>query len=282
MVDKKKNWLDKKMDAMRKRAKKDRSYKKRMVILWAILLTIWAGAVFFLAQFIVFGITQWLIIDTLNFDLNLIVAQTVCMAVSNILALVIVIFVSRKIFKQVVNRDSLGLKGWPTWTDILLSPIGYIVSTIVAALILAIMQQAVPGIDWNQAQDVGFNSLYTQSDKIVTFVALVIVAPITEELLFRGFLYGRLRSRMSAVPAIILVSILFGLLHGQWNVAIVVGVMSVFMCIARELTGTIYAGILMHMLRNGIAYYFLYINPIVGGGVGLAVAPVLLPFLAII
>ncbi|MBO4855684.1 CPBP family intramembrane metalloprotease [Candidatus Saccharibacteria bacterium] len=281
MVEKKKNWLDKKMDAMRKRAKKDRSYNKKIIIAWALLLTVWAGAVFYLSQLVVFSFTQWLI-DTFKWVPNLIVAQTVCMAIANILAFVIVCLVSKKVFKKIVNRDSLGLKGWPTWTDILLSPIGYIVSTIVAAFILLILQKVVPGVDWSQTQDIGFNSLYTHLDRIVTFIALVVVAPITEELLFRGFLYGRLRTKISAVPAIILVSVLFGALHGQWNVAIVVSVMSVFMCIARELTGTIYAGILMHMVRNGIAYYFLYVNPIVGATIGASAVPALLPFLAII
>jgi membrane protease YdiL (CAAX protease family) len=111
---------------------------------------------------------------------------------------------------------------------------------------------------------------------MVAFVALVILAPVTEELIFRGFLYGKLRSRLNAIPAIILVSVLFGVLHGQWNVGVIVCIMSVFMCIARELTGTIYSGILMHMIRNGIAFYLLYVNPIMGAMAGCAT---LWPFL---
>ena len=112
---------------------------------------------------------------------------------------------------------------------------------------------------------------------MVAFVALVILAPVTEELIFRGFLYGKLRSRLSAIPAIILVSVLFGVLHGQWNVGIIVGLMSVFMCLAREITGTIYAGILLHMIRNGVAFYVLYV---MGGAGSFGVAiPLLLPFL---
>jgi hypothetical protein len=55
--------------------------------------------------------------------------------------------------------------------------------------------------------------------------------------------------------------------------------MSIFMCIARELTGTIYAGILMHMIRNGIAFYFLYVNPIAGVAASCVLAPTVLSFL---
>ena len=93
-------------------------------------------------------------------------------------------------------------------------------------------------------------------------------------------MYGKLRSRLSAIPAIIIVSALFGLMHGQWNVGVVVGIMSVFMCIARELTGTIYAGILIHMIKNGVAFYFLYVvNSPVTPAVSGVILPMLLPFL---
>ena len=38
--------------------------------------------------------------------------------------------------------------------------------------------------------------------------------------------------------------------------------MSIVMCAVRELTGTIWGGILIHILKNGIAFYFLFVNPI--------------------
>ena len=57
----------------------------------------------------------------------------------------------------------------------------------------------------------------------------------------------------------LLVSVLFGLVHMQWNVGINVFAMSVVMCALREITGTIYAGILLHMLKNGVAFYLLYV-----------------------
>ena len=155
---------------------------------------------------------------------------------------------------------------------------GYIVSLLGAVAIVYVMQLILPVVNWSETQDVGFNNVVSSMDRIITFVALVILAPLMEELIFRGYLYSRLRGKMSALPAIILVSVLFGVMHGQWNVGIVVGVMSVVLCIAREMTGTIYAGILMHMIRNGIAFYMLYVNPMGLAGFGV-VAPALLPFL---
>ena len=266
-----------KLDGMRKRAKKDEKYKKRLTIFWALAITLWVGFVFFAAQIVVFLIAR-ILINAVNWPINENVAQTVCMVISYALALGVLILVAKKIFSAQVTRDSLGLRGLPTWTDILLSPVGYIVSLLGAVAIVYVMQLILPVVNWSETQDVGFNNVVSSMDRIITFVALVILAPLMEELIFRGYLYSRLRGKMSALPAIILVSVLFGVMHGQWNVGIVVGVMSVVLCIAREMTGTIYAGILMHMIRNGIAFYMLYVNPMGLAGFGV-VAPALLPFL---
>ena len=128
-----------------------------------------------------------------------------------------------------------------------------------AGILMLIMKWLIPGINLEQEQDVGFNNLIGRAEMIEGFIALVIIAPIAEELIFRGWLYGKLRARMTAVSAIIICSVLFGILHGQWNVGITVFAMSVVMCLIRELTGTIWSGILVHMLKNGIAFYLLYV-----------------------
>ena len=53
MAEKKENWFAKKIAATKKRAQKDKKYKKRVIAAWAIALTIWTGAMFFLAQIVV-------------------------------------------------------------------------------------------------------------------------------------------------------------------------------------------------------------------------------------
>ena len=283
MAEKKKNWLTQKIEAIKKRARKDEAYKKRMVVLWAIALTVWVGAIIVVAQFVV-SLVATIIIKGSDavVDANSAVLEAVLMVIVYVMALVLIILPPLYLLNSKVSRDSLGLKGLPTWTDILLAPIGYIASMVATIAVLLVVQAVAPSFDLNEAQDVGFNGIYLNIDKAIAFVALVVLAPIAEELIFRGYLYGKLRTRLSAIPAIILVSVLFGFMHGQWNVGIVVGVMSVFLCVARELTGTIYAGILMHMIRNGLAFYLLYVNPIsttsMVGTLGVAL-PIIAPFL---
>ena len=90
-------------------------------------------------------------------------------------------------------------------------------------------------------------------------IALVFIAPIAEEILMRGWLYGKLRTKLKAPLAILLVSLVFALLHGQWNVGVTVFSLSLVLCTLREITGTIWSGIILHMLSNGIAFYLLYV-----------------------
>ena len=179
-------------------------------------------------------------------------------AVVYVISLAISILLPWKVLHAKVTRNEIGLEGLPTWTEVLLAPIGLMLSLILGGVLLMVCEKLIPGVDWGQEQDVGFNVLASSSDYVLAFVSLVIVAPICEELIFRGWIYAKLRARMKALPAIFLVSLAFGVAHLQWNVGVTVFVMSVFMCLLRELTGTIYSGILVHMLKNGLAFYVLY------------------------
>lgn len=163
-------------------------------------------------------------------------------------------------------RQDLGLSGMPTWTDIGLAPVGFIVSLILAAGLVALFT-IFPWFDAEQTQELGFNTYLAGGDRIIAFITLVVVAPIAEEIVFRGWLYGKLREKLNGalseragkIIAILATSILFGIIHFQWNVGVNVFCLSVVLCVMREITGTIYAGILTHMVKNGVAFYLLYV-----------------------
>lgn len=186
------------------------------------------------------------------------VGTTVYSAIAYTFAMLLIILVPWKIFKKwKTSREELGLLNEPTWTDIGLAPIGYIASLILAWIFTAIFS-LLPWFNATETQNVGFESLISGGDRLVAFITLVIVAPIAEEIIFRGWLYGKLRAKISMIPAMLIVSTLFGIVHGQWNVGVTVFAISLVLCFLRETTGTIYSGILVHMLKNGIAFFLLY------------------------
>lgn len=241
-----------------KRAKKSKAWRALMLGLFGLALAAWVGIVLFAVEFgtafIVTRVVPQEVLGTATF-------VSAYQAIVYAIALFVIIFVPWKVLNKKTTRDEMGLRGLPTWTDILLAPIFLIAAMFAAAALTALMMVIMPGVDWEQAQNVGYTrqSLYQAGDFILAFVCLVVLAPVCEEIIFRGWLYGKLRFRMSAVPAILITSVLFGVMHGQWNVGVTVFALSVGMCIMRELTGTIWGGVIMHMIKNGLAFYFLFV-----------------------
>ena len=225
------------------------------------LMCLWVFASVIAAQFLI----GWLMILILGREaLEQPVWTAIYSALSYVIAMVLIIIVPRRWIKT--TRNELGLKGWPTWTDIGLAPVGFIVSLILAAGLVALFS-AFPWFDATEAQDVGFNVYMSGGERVVAFLTLVVVAPIAEEVIFRGWLYGKVREKLigklpekvGILLSIFVVSVLFGIVHLQWNVGVNVFCLSVVLCGLREVTGTVYAGILTHMIKNGVAFYLLYV-----------------------
>lgn len=244
---------------------KKEDVKKRSY--WAILTTpAWVIFCFFIAQLIVIVLDKILSLFGLSTSgLNDAVLNSVAMALVYILTIILVIFVP-KLFNALkhyhFNKTSLGLHKLPTWGDILLTPASLVVYFIISALLILLVSKLFPGFNVNQAQEVGFSNLNNKLDYILAFVSLVVIAPFAEELLFRGYLFGKLKAAIPTWLAIIVVSLSFGALHGSWNVAIDTFALSVVLCLLREITGNLWSPILLHMAKNGIAFYFLFINPV--------------------
>lgn len=243
-----------------------------------LLMLIWVGASVIASQFIV-GMAMVAMLGAE--ELSRPVPMAIYTALSYLLALVLIVFVpirAKKLWlkrhrvnskgdnEPSIDREDLGLKGWPTWTDIGLAPVGFIFYMFLAAGLAAIFS-CFPWFQADEAQQLGFSIYSTGLDRAIAFLILVVVAPVAEEIIFRGWLYGKLRETFHGIMpkttgmllAIFLTSLLFGIVHLQWNVGVNVFALSVVLCGLREVTGTIYAGILLHMLKNGVAFYLLYV-----------------------
>lgn len=157
----------------------------------------------------------------------------------------------------------LGVSARPTLV-ILWLPLVLWLAYMAITVMVNLGAQFVPWIDLDQEQQIGFDNLSQPFEYVIAFVALVILPPIAEELLFRGYLFGRLRKRLGFWLTTIAVSIMFGLVHLQWNVAIDVAILSVFLCYLRERTGTIWASMVLHAIKNSLAYFLLFIAPLLG------------------
>lgn len=85
-------------------------------------------------------------------------------------------------------------------------------------------------------------------------VLVIAIAPVAEELFFRGFLYRVLRQRMAFWLAAAIDGVLFGLVHGSFVILPVLAFLGFLLCWTYERTGTLFVPIALHALNNALAY----------------------------
>lgn len=127
-----------------------------------------------------------------------------------------------------------------------------------SAILTSLAMRIVPNFDINQVQDLGFSKPSEPSQLIAVFLALVVITPVFEELIFRGVLFRGLRRRLPFWAAALVVSLLFAVAHQQWNVAADTMALGLVLCALVEKTNSIWPGILLHALKNALAFGLLY------------------------
>jgi CAAX protease family protein len=116
----------------------------------------------------------------------------------------------------------------------------FVVSAIVAQFANAEREQGLIPEHWDPSRAAPFAAFC---------VVVVVIAPIVEELLFRGLGYGLLE-QFGQYPAILLVGLSFALVHGLIAGFAVIAVFGAGLAYLRAKTGSIYPGMLLHASFN--------------------------------
>jgi membrane protease YdiL (CAAX protease family) len=89
----------------------------------------------------------------------------------------------------------------------------------------------------------------------VQVLLIVVAAPISEELCFRGMLFGGLRQRLPRLAAALVSALVFGALHATTGISAVPPLIGFgfILALLYEKTGSIVPGIILHMLNNSVA-----------------------------
>ncbi len=87
---------------------------------------------------------------------------------------------------------------------------------------------------------------------LLLFLQVIFVAPLAEELFFRGFLFAWLRSRLSFPAAAIFLSLIFALMHQASADALPLFILSLILCFVYERTGNLWNSILIHGIHNSL------------------------------
>jgi membrane protease YdiL (CAAX protease family) len=130
---------------------------------------------------------------------------------------------------------------------------------MVAVTIVGIAVTASGLINVDQAQELGVDAPQTLSALLATFVIFVVLPPISEEILFRGYLYNKLAIYSGAGISYILTCVLFGIAHLEygnlnWIAAVDTLVFSAFLIYISQKHQSLYSAILLHALKNFVAF----------------------------
>ena len=236
-----------------------------------IALPVWVYVVFLAVQMIIGVILNAM--DAVGVPLMAVGAvslNALVALVTYIVTLLVVISVPWYFFKRKTTAALMGVNDWPTILEVLLSPFCFVVYMLLSGVLVTIATNTL-SVDISQQQALPFSQtmLVVRWQYLVAFLTMVVLAPVAEELLFRGYLYGKLRNSFSPWLTILVVSVAFGAAHLwagvdaplQWAVAIDTFALSIVMCAARDYTGAIWVPVYMHMIKNGLAFYLLFVNP---------------------
>jgi membrane protease YdiL (CAAX protease family) len=122
-------------------------------------------------------------------------------------------------------------------------------ASVGAYLVFAAVYAGIFGVPEQEDIAEGFGPLPVQ------ILLIVLAASISEELCFRGMLFGGLRRRYPQLAAALLSAAIFGALHALTGLSAVPPLIAfgLILCLLYEKTGSIVPGIVLHMLNNSVA-----------------------------
>jgi membrane protease YdiL (CAAX protease family) len=163
-----------------------------------------------------------------------------------LLVLAAVLFAS---IKRPPPRWHFGIRATRLWPTVGWAALGF-------ALMLGIEIGYIElfDVDETNVEELGEDNLVAG---FAVALAVIVVAPVAEELFFRAFFYRALRARLSVWLAALIDGIVFGSLHFQGiDSAIilpVIAVVGVGQCLVYERTGSLFAVIAIHAAFNAFA-----------------------------
>lgn len=144
---------------------------------------------------------------------------------------------------------------------------GFLIYFLILIVVLQFVTWLFPGLNIDQKQQIGFEDARSTGQLILVGISLVVLPPLAEEIIVRGFLYQGLKSSLPKWISVIVTSALFALAHLQfgsgapllWTAGIDTFLLSITLIYLFEKTGSLWAGIFLHVIKNGLAFVSLFL-----------------------
>ena len=146
-------------------------------------------------------------------------------------------------------KNTLSLRK-PKVLSIIASIILWLGTFILINLIFIPLQRLMP----ESAQNLEVINNLMEGHSILSLIIVVALVPaIVEELFFRGFVFSAAKEKFNKIPAIIFVSLVFGLYHMSFIKMFTVGILGAALAISVYYSKSIATSMIMHFLNNAVA-----------------------------
>ncbi|MEI7772525.1 MAG: type II CAAX endopeptidase family protein [Chloroflexales bacterium] len=153
---------------------------------------------------------------------------------------------------------ALGMRG-TSWVNFALVPLIFIVGLSGVAAVNTLVTKVAGSFENPQVDAISGGKSMSLGGLAAGLLLIAVLVPFVEELLFRGMLYPLLRRRAPAAVAIVANAAIFAAIH--LIPVLIPGLFVVGLCLAflRERSGSVWPGVLYHMMQNGLAMLAIYV-----------------------
>ena len=178
----------------------------------------------------------------------------------------LILFLYGFLRRRNISFKFIGLKAKFLLKDLGYALGGFLTYLLIYLTVVSTLQFFIHSFNVSQKQELGVPSSAYGGDLWLLFIMLVVLPPIAEEILFRGFIYSSLRPKMNKIVAALITSVLFAMPHlfeSNSGILWVAGcdtfILSMVLVYVREKTDKLWASMLIHGLKNFVAFVSLYL-----------------------
>lgn len=104
------------------------------------------------------------------------------------------------------------------------------------------------------------SGLVLQLPMLLMVLLMGVLGPLSEEMIFRGMVFGGYKRSGNTIKAIILSALLFGLMHMNFNQAAYAIFLGIVMAVLVEATGSLWGSVIFHMTVNIENVVLMYLS----------------------
>lgn len=230
-------------------------WRDLLVIFIGIFLLVIIGVIIFVAVTFARG-------ENLDNFLQPTISQTLLLTALEAAALILGVYLfglrlNKRTWKDVGVRST-------TWPWVIISTIITIIIIPIASLItIAILFASGQPLE-NPQIDFLLPEGLSAINAFYMLILAGILAPLGEELLFRGVLYTFIRERWGIWIGVVASALIFGLIHGNLAVGITAFILGIVTALVFEYSKSLWTAVIVHAINNSLKIAVLYLLILLG------------------